>query len=362
MLKKISAILMLSLGVLNSAQSCTGGQLKATDNSVVFGRTLEFAKNLNSDVIVVPRHYSLQASSPNDQPAMAWKSKYAAVGTNAENTPIIVDGLNEKGLAVGSFYFPNMAGYQNVSGDEVAKSLSSIDLGIWLLTNFATVDEVKEGITQIKVSKAQFAPWKMTLPLHYIVTEPSGKSIVIEYINGEMHLYDNPLGVMTNAPSFDWHLMNLRNYINLRKNDVDELSIGNLKLEKTGSGSGMLGLPGDFTPPSRFVRIAFFTANARPVANAKDAVDSLFHLLNNFDLPYGSIEQVTPGQSFYDLTQWTSVNDLAHQRFFFKSHNNQTIQMVDLNQLDLDAKEIKKVDMGGQTLVDDLSKKAAPMQ
>ena len=362
MLKKLSAVLVLSLGVLHSAQACTGGQIKATDNSVVFGRTLEFAKNLNSDVIVIPRQFFLHASSPTNQPAMTWKSKYAAVGTNAENTPIIVDGLNEKGLAVGSFYFPGMAGYQEVSGDEVSKSLSSIDLGIWLLTNFATIDEVKEGLKQIKVSKAQFTPWNMTLPLHYIVTESSGKSIVIEYIKGEMHLYDNPIGVLTNTPGFDWHLMNLNNYINLSKKGVNGFDMGSLHLESTGAGSGMLGLPGDFTPPSRFVRIAFFTANAKPVDNAKGAVEALFHLLNNFDLPNGSVEEVTNGQPSYDVTQWTSVNDLANKRFYFKSRNNQNIQMLDLNQLDLDAKEIKKVTMGGETQVENLSDKAVAVQ
>lgn len=361
MIKKLGLILMITALMLSGALACTGGQIIAQDGSVVFGRTLEFEKDIKSDVIVIPRNYELKAVSPYPGNGLIWKSKYAAVGTNAENQVMIVDGLNEKGMAVGSFYFPGVAKYQAVSQSEASNSLSSIDLGMWLLTNFVNINEVKDGLKKIKVSNAKFGPWNMTLPLHYIVTEPSGKSLVIEYVNGELHTFDNPIGVLTNAPTFDWQMINLNNYVNLQNEDINNKKIKQMDLTKTGLGSGLLGLPGDFTPPSRFVRIAFFTAYALPVADAKQAVYALFHLLNNFDIPKGSVKELFQGQNYYDVTQWTSVNDLKNKRYYIRSLNNQEIRMVDLTKFDLNSKQVKKLSLAGENPMNDISNQAIDM-
>lgn len=254
-------------------------------------------------------------------------------------------------LADVSFYFPGLAKYQEVNSTEATSSISSIDVGSWLLTNFATIDEIKEGLKSIKVSNAKFGPFNMVLPLHYIVTEPSGKSLVIEYVDGELHTYDNSIGVLTNSPGFDWHLTNLNNYVNLENKDVKALNVGDLRLKKIGLGSGMLGLPGDFTPPSRFVRMAFFTAYALPVADTNEAVDALFHLLNNFDLPNGSVRAEYQGKPFYDVTQWTSVNDLKNKRFYIKTRDDQDIKMIDLMKFDLNSPSVMKVDLRGKTQI-----------
>jgi choloylglycine hydrolase len=358
-IKKITLITLASATLLSSVQACTGTTIKAKDNSVVFGRTLEFEADLKSNVLVIPRGYTIQATAPNKSAGLKWQTKYAAVGTNGLGQTMLVDGLNEKGLAVGSFYFPQLAKFQDVSPDEYSKSISSFDVGAYLLTNFATIDEVKAGLNTVKVSDAKFPVWNFTLPLHYIITEPGGKSLVIEYIDGQLKTYDNPIGVLTNAPAFDWQLINLQNYVNLNSKDVEEHTFNeNLTVKKSGLGSGMLGLPGDFTPPSRFVRSAFFTTQVMPVENNQAAILQVFHILNNFDIPNGSVQDIINGKVYQDITQWTSANDLKNKRFFIRTYHDSTIRMIDLKQFDLNAKTIKVISLEGETPFLDVSKQA----
>ena len=133
-------------------------------------------------------------------------------------------------------------------------------------------------------------------PCHYIVNDASGQCVVLEYVNGELKIHDNPLGVITNSPTFDWHVTNLRNYVNLTVNNVPPVEISGIKLPGFGQGSGMLGLPGDFTPPSRFIRAVAFSQSALPVATADEGVLQAFHILNQFDIPKGAARGVEHGK------------------------------------------------------------------
>ena len=122
------------------------------------------------------------------------------------------------------------------------------------------------------------------------MTEPSGKAIVIEYLKGELKIFDAPLGVITNSPSYDWHETNLRNYINLSPVAIPDKKIGDLDFKPLGGGSGMIGLPGDFTPPSRFVRAVAFSKTARPTNTGEETMYELFRILDNFNVPLGAAE------------------------------------------------------------------------
>jgi hypothetical protein len=141
-------------------------------------------------------------------------------------------------------------------------------------------------------------------------------------------VHEAPLGVMTNAPTYDWHMTNLANYINLSPKDVTSGTLGSVTLSAFGTGAGLHGLPGDFTPPSRFVRAAIFSQAATPNASAEDAVFSTFHILNQFYIPKGSVVSSTS----VEITEWTSVNDLKNLRWYFRSFQDQSIRMVDLKE------------------------------
>lgn len=354
----ILATLTLSLVLNNTSIACTGSTVQVDDGTQLFGRTMEFAVDLQSNVIIVPRNYTFTSQGVDKQPGLRWTGKYAAVGANGKDLEIIVDGLNEKGLSVGTFYFPGYADYQEVSAEESKQSVSSYELGIWLLTNFANVDEAKAGLSRIKVSKATFQAYNIVLPLHYILNDASGKSLVVEYINGKLHTYDNPIRVLTNAPSFDWHMTNLNNYINLTPMDTESKALGAITLKKLGQGTGLHGIPGDFTPPSRFIRSAFFSAAYPGAKDAQSGVQELFHILNHFDTPKGSVVETLDGKKLDDITQWTSANDMSNKVFYYHTYGDRAIRKVDLKQFDLNAKNIKVVTMDLHLAFMDESKNA----
>ena len=352
-----SCVLLLSIG-FQSAQACTGIRLIAADGTVVHARTLEFGIDLQSDVITVPRGYARTGSTPDGKEGLKWRTKYASLGANGAGLPFIFDGLNERGLAVGSFYFPTTAGFMPYSAADAGKTIAPWEVGSWILENFATIEEVKANIGKITVAEVVFKGWGFVPPVHYVVNDVSGKSIVIEYVGGKLNVYENPLGVMTNSPAFDWHMTNLRNYLNFSLTNLPPVQLGPIKLTPFGQGSGMLGLPGDFTPPSRFVRAVAFSQSVLPSKTGIDAVLQAFHILNNFDIPKGAAreqEKDDHGNIVADYTLWTSVNDLKAKRFYFRTYQNSQIRMVDLTKMNLAAKDISKISMQGDEVIKSLT-------
>jgi choloylglycine hydrolase len=325
------------------AGACTGIRLIAADGSVVHARTLEFGLDLQSDVLVIPRGFQRAGLTPDGKDGLVYASKYASVGANGVGLPYLFDGLNEKGLAVGTFYFPTTAGYMPYAAGDQARTLAPWQVGSWILENFASVQEVRDNIGKIVVADVVFKDWGFTPPVHYVVHDEAGNSIVIEYVGGKLNVYDNPLGVMTNSPGFDWHMTNLRNYVNLSVANAPPVKLGPVTLQSMGMGSGMHGVPGDFTPPSRFVRAAIYGASVLPSATGRDAVVQAFHVLNQFDIPKGAVrdaEKDAHGNIVADYTLWTSANDLKARQFFIRTYDNSQIRSIDLMSQDLDAKDI----------------------
>jgi choloylglycine hydrolase len=180
--------------------------------------------------------------------------------------------------------------------------------------------------------------------------------VVIEPIDKRLKIHDNPLGVMSNAPTFDWHMTNLRNYINLTATNVPPVDLDHLKLAQFGQGSGMHGLPGDFTPPSRLVRAVAFSQAALSSKTAPEAVLQAFHILNAFDIPIGAVREEHGSQLFADYTTWTSVADLKNLKWYFKTYDDQSIHAVDLPAAIAAAKgKTKLIKMNSKQPVQDIS-------
>ena len=323
--------------------ACTGILIQAEDQSTVNGRTAEFGIDLDMSLAVIPRGYSFVGNTPSGN-GMKYISKYAAVGIYCFEDPVLMDGMNEKGLVAAAFYFPGYANYSNVTRENQAIALSPIDFPNWILSQFATIEEVIEALKTVVIAPTILKNWgEAAPPMHYVVYDKSGRSIVIEPLDGTLKIYENELGVITNSPTFDWHLTNLSNYINLTPLNVGSHPLSNLKLSPFGQGTGMLGLPGDFTPPSRFVRAAFFTAAAASSKNSDEALDQTFHILNQFDIPLGAVRETDQGKIFYDYTLATSVKNTKTLQYFFRSYKDQSIQYIDLHQFNLNAKTIKSM-------------------
>ncbi len=323
---------------------CTNFRLKAKDNSVVVGRTMEFGIDLQSKITVFPRAFKFQGTGPNNKPGLSWQGKYGFVGMDVIGMPVVSDGLNEVGLYVGDLYLPGFAEYQTVPEGEEAKAMSPLDVAGYLLSLCATVEEAKEAIQKVLVWPLYEEPIKAVPPLHFAVHDASGASIVFEYIKGELAIHDNPLGVLTNSPYFDWHMINLANYSNLSANNVERLNLEGDTVTPIGQGSGMIGLPGDATPPSRFIRAVALSQSAVKAENAEQATLGAFHIINNFDIPKGFAREVKDGNTYYDYTSWLTISDLSQKIYYYRGYDNIKFYQVPLQKVDFSGTEIKRLD------------------
>lgn len=346
-------IILATLLVLTAAAkswACTGVEVKTTDGSVIFARTLEFGFDVKSNLLFTPRGQKFASDLGKGLTGKTWRNKHAFIGMNLVGSKHLLEGLNEKGLYVAGFFFPGFAKYLPLEAAKTDQSLNPVDLGNWLLSNFSDTGQVKQAMKTIRVVNAPFEPFgkDFVMPMHCIVVDNTGASIVLEYTNGELNIFDNPVGVITNAPTFDWHMINLRNYINLSAVNVPNLDMEHLKLKATGQGSGMLGLPGDFTPPSRFVRAVALNQSAVPVKTATQGVNLAWHIINNIDIPIGSARDVSSGGKIeYDYTQWTTVNDLTNLQIYFRTYENLTIRKVNLKDLDPNGNKVLTIPVDG---------------
>ncbi len=338
-----------------SAFACTEIKLTAKDGSIVHGRTAEFGVKIDFSLLAIPRNYSFTGSTPSG-PGMSYTAKYGAIGVMAFDTPALMDGMNEKGLAAAIFYFPGYAEYAEITDENLSQSLSPIDFCNWLLTQFASVDEIPEALSQIAIAPTVINGWGPTPPpFHYIVIDKAGHSIVIEPIGGKLIVHDNPLGIITNAPTFDWHMTHLNSFINLTPYNVQPVTAGGVKFVPFGEGSGLVGLPGDFSPPSRFVRAALFSLTATPSSTSPETVLQAFHILNQFDIPLGAVRSVEHGVTYTDQTLATTVRDPQTLRYYFRTYEDQSIKMADLSKFDLNAPKLKKMAIAGKQPIQDVS-------
>lgn len=332
-----AAVMGLTLAI-PQAPACTGISLKARDGATVFGRTMEWGTfDLNSRLVVAPRGYEFHSHLENGAKGISWKSRYGVVGLDALGKDYILDGMNEKGLSVNLFYHPGYAEYPSANPKNLAKSLGPLDLPQYLLTTSASVDDVRAALAKVQVVNVVEAAIGMAPPIHLMATDASGKAIVIEFVKGEVQVIEAPLGVITNAPSYDWHVTNLRNYLNLSPVSLPSKKLEEMNFAPLGAGSGMIGLPGDFTPPSRFVRAVAFTQTARPTATGAETFYEVFRILDNFNIPLGSGEGAAPTGPLTGMrssTIWTSAYDTKNLVMEYHTMHNRRVRQVDLKKID----------------------------
>jgi len=330
---KLLTALTLCLGVVQSANACTGITLQATDGATVVARTIDWSRTeMNNIYTIVPRGHNQQSLLPNGKMnGLNWTALYGYVGMAVEQPEFVVDGTNEQGLSAALFYFPNYGEYKPYNEQDTDISLADFQVVSWILSRFSTIDQVKDAINNVRVINVD--PSASTV--HWRITEPSGRQVVMEIVDGIPHFYENEIGVLTNSPGYEWQLTNLNNYVNLHSGGAGPTKFGPITLRSFGAGSGYLGLPGDFTPPSRFVRAAFFKTSAVPRPDAYETVMQSFHILNNFDVPLGA--QFAAGSVPNDMpsaTQWTVATDLKDMVIYYHTMYNRTIRSIDMKNID----------------------------
>ncbi len=350
----ILAAMLLLLVSPSVTNACTGIRTMSQNGDCFRGRTMEFAVYFPPEVAYIPAGYSYTGTTPDGQPGMQWTSKYAVTGASGFGLPHILDGINEKGLSAAVFWFANYVGYQDCEGREDI-TLAPWEFPTWILGNFATVEEVREAVDQVVVAPSVLDQFGFVPPLHYLVMDETGDCIVIEHINGQTVVYDDPLGIITNSPTFDWHMTNLKNYVALSVRNRDPLELPGFSVSEMGQGSGLLGMPGDFTPTSRFVRAAVYSVATPPSETLDEGVLQTFRVLHQFDIPLGASMQAQPdsaGNPVYDYTLWSSVSDLTRRRYYYRTFDNSRIRMIDLTKLDGDEFTIRPMDETGEQIED----------
>lgn len=365
------------------AEACTGLTFSVFDvngdHYAFQARTMEFGPDVTGwRLISVPKGYQYTSCKMgicgDGITGFQWTAKYQHVGMSPArpDLPIldeVADGINEKGLSCGSFYHMGYEEYKDKP--ESGKAIANTDFISWVLSNCATVQEVREALERRKVDVAQFTLkiqgklqcTRSTCPqIHYAITDESGASIVIEFKGGKAKIFDS-VGVITNNPTYDWHITNMKNYIGLQSLSRENAIFNSKTYDKLGNGTGSIGLPGDFTPPSRFVRAMFFLNTAMPTVKIgpDEAVARAFRILNQFDIPEGSIIATSPtgkGQ-IQDSTMWTTVSDLKRKRYYFHSLTSRTIRMIELDKQPKNVLSIQ--DLPADEMIIDVSRKFTPI-
>jgi len=334
----LCAAVVISAVFAADSDACTGISLRAIDGSRVVARTVEWAATpMQCGYVVAPRGHAHQSYTPTGENGMKYKSVYGYVGIYTEYEPFVVEGINEAGLSAGLFFFPQYGEYAPYNAADNERTLCDMQFVSWVLSQFSTVDQVKDAIKEIDLVTLNHKIGAV----HWRIAQPDGRMVVLEVVAGVPHFYENHLGVLTNAPGFPWHMTNLNNYVNLEPASAPDNEIApGIVLKPLGHGSGMLGLPGDFTPPSRFVRAAFFQTTAPSWDTGFETVIQAFHILNNFDIPIGSQHpEADIPKNLPSATQFTSATDQTAMKFYYRTAWNSNIRCIDI--MDIDFHKVK---------------------
>ena len=311
---------------------CTDARIIARDGTIVSARTMEFALPLGSRLVLRPRGSRLTSPAPGGGSGLSWEARFGSCYLDSMGADAASDGLNEAGLGIGALYLPGETEYEQVPADEQSTALSNALFCQWVLARFGTVNEVKEGLRDVRVwGEPQPLLGGIAVPLHFVVHDDTGASMVLEWLAGRLHVHDSAVGVLTNCPTFDWHLANLRNYANLTPVNVSPTTVDGLSFASLGQGSGLLGLPGDPTPPSRFVQTAATLHLAIKPADAREAITLAQKILNRVDIPIGLTRDPGPdGVAHGDRTQWAVIRDHTNRTMYWRSYHDMTLRCLDL--------------------------------
>lgn len=329
---------LLAYFISFSAEACTDFKLTAADGTLLITRSMEFGMDLQSNLRSSPRGRAFTTTTPNNKSGLSWKAKYGYLYVDGFNIDATFDGMNEAGLTFEYLYLPGETEYQTIPSGKESQTLPYANFGDWILSNFKTIDEVKQALNQIYVS-SQIIPQlgQAVLPAHASIYDASGKGLVIEFYNNKINVYDN-IGVMTNSPKYEWQVTNLRNYVNLSPNNPEPVKAGDLVFTSTGQGAGAVGLPGDASPPSRFVKTSFMLKNVYTAQTASDLLNLAEHIINNVDLPSGLVRSTENGKTATDTTQWVVFKDVTHKAFSYRTYNDLTIRTVFMDKIDFSEK------------------------
>lgn len=308
---------------------CTAITYKNKD--FYFGRTLDYFESYGEKIIITPRNFEFKFRK-----LYPVKEHYALMGIGivSDGFPLYYDAMNEKGLCMSGLNFPENASYyeENPEKDNIA----TFEFIPWILGRCGNITEVKVLLMHINILNISFNEIYPVSPLHWIISD-ADESVTVECTKNGMKIYDNPMGVLTNSPTFDKQMFNLNNYMSLSsKQPVNNFS-HKLKLINYSYGMGALGLPGDLSSQSRFVRATFVKMNSVSKSSEKENVSQFFHILGSVGQTKGCNE-VEDGK--YEYTMYTSCCNATRGIYYYTTYDNSTVNGVDMFREELDGEKI----------------------
>ena len=322
---------------------CTAVTYKTKDH--YFGRNLDLEYSYRETVTVTPRNFPLPFRK-----AGKMESHYAIIGMAyvADGYPLYYDATNEKGLSMAGLNFPGNADYkQTLAGKD---NVAPFELIPWILGQCATVFEAENLLQQINICNENFSNELPLSPLHWIIADRD-RAIVLESVKEGIKIYDDPVGVLTNNPTFDYHLFNLNNYMHLTKQDPLNAFAKDLELTKYSRGMGAMGLPGDASSMSRFVKAAFVKMNSVSGPSEEESVSQFFHILKSVEMQNGCVQL---GPEVYEITVYSSCCNTDRGIYYYTTYGNSRIHAVDMHRENINGSKLvayplkKEQDIGFQ--------------
>jgi len=308
---------------------CTAATYKTKD--FYFGRTLDYEFSYGDEITVTPRNYAFDFRHTS-----ACTSHYAIIGMAhiVGNYPLYYDAINEKGLGMAGLNFVGNAVYAKpVSGK---KNIAQFEFIPYILGKCANINEAKSLLASINLTDTPFSEKLPTAQLHWIIADENG-CITVESMADGLHIYDNPVGVLTNNPPFETQMFMLNNYMSLSPKQPQNTFANGLALNSYSRGMGALGLPGDLSSASRFARVAFTKMNSISADSENESVSQFFHILGSVDQQRGCCE-VSEGK--YEITIYTSCCNTTNGIYYYTTYNNHQISAVDMRKENLDSTEL----------------------
>ena len=299
----------------------------------LFGRNLDLEYSFGEQVVITPRNHPFRF---HHLPEMKRHLALIGMATVAEDTALYAEAVNEKGLYMAGLNFPGNAHYfvRDVPGKEMVAPYELIPL---VLGQCETLAQARELLARLALTAIPFAPGYPLAPLHWHIADATG-ALVAEPMADGLKLYEDPVGVMTNNPPFPFQRMNLNNYQHLSPCPPDNRFAPGLELQTYGQGMGALGLPGDASPMSRFVRTAFLKGNAVFTGEPVSDVTQFFHILEAVAMVRGSV--ITP-EGKCDMTTYACCVDAVRGVYYYKTYENCQLSAVYLFGEDLESEDLK---------------------
>lgn len=308
---------------------CTAITYKTKD--FYFGRTLDYEYSYKEEITITPRNYKFNFKNES-----IITNHYAIIGMAyvAENYPLYYDAINEKGLGMAGLNFVGNAYYnESIQGKD---NIAQFEFIPWILSQCSTANEARKLIQKINILNIPFSSQLPLAKLHWLISDEN-ESITVETVKEGIKIYNNPVGVLTNNPPFDKQLFALNNYINLSNESPKNKFADGLELQQYSRGMGAIGLPGDLSSQSRFVRASFVKMNSVSGESENESVSQFFHILNSVEQQRGCCK-LDDGK--YEITIYTSCCNATKGIYYYTTYDNHQINAVDMNREDLDGEEI----------------------